>query len=244
MVSKAKEAFLQVTGRALSAAILHGKQNSAPNTAKEMVTIAYLPCHLFQQISKGKRSEFRSSELGEREQVQVLSRCPIPGRPCKISHGFDSFSLPMLATPLPPPAIPANAPDHCPGTESEQAGRSDACAGCANQEICASGKQRGPDPALPLIRERISSIKRKILVLSGKGGVGKSTFTAQLAWALASNDDDQVLHSRSGLSCTQHCLGRSPRRRYMRSLDTYCAWNCLRAGSLLSRWLVTRFRTR
>ena len=31
----------------------------------------------------------------------------------------------------------------------------------------------------------MSSIKHKILVLSGKGGVGKSTFAAQLAFALA-----------------------------------------------------------
>ena len=61
------------------------------------------------------------------------------------------------------------------GTESEMAGKADACAGCANQEICASGAARGPDPALPLVRERMESVKRKILVLSGKGGVGKST---------------------------------------------------------------------
>jgi hypothetical protein len=35
------------------------------------------------------------------------------------------------------------------------------------------------------IAERLSTIKHKILVLSGKGGVGKSTFAAQLAFALA-----------------------------------------------------------
>ncbi len=68
--------------------------------------------------------------------------------------------------------------------ESEQAGNADACVGCANQEICASDKPKGPDPALPLIRARMASIRRKILVLSGKGGVGKSTFTAQLAFDL------------------------------------------------------------
>jgi Mrp family chromosome partitioning ATPase len=36
-----------------------------------------------------------------------------------------------------------------------------------------------------VIAERFSSIKHKVLVLSGKGGVGKSTFAAQLAFALA-----------------------------------------------------------
>ncbi|GLB41803.1 putative component of the cytosolic iron-sulfur (Fe S) protein assembly (CIA) machinery [Lyophyllum shimeji] len=91
-----------------------------------------------------------------------------------------------------PLSIPANAPEHCPGTESELAGKSDACNGCANQEICASNTPKGPDPSLPFIKERMTSVKRKILVLSGKGGVGKSTFTAQLGWAFAADDRTQV----------------------------------------------------
>lgn len=37
---------------------------------------------------------------------------------------------------------PDNAPEHCPGTESDQAGKSSACAGCPNQTICASGKYK------------------------------------------------------------------------------------------------------
>ena len=35
----------------------------------------------------------------------------------------------------------------------------------------------------------MQNVKHKILVLSGKGGVGKSTFSAQLAFALAGKDD-------------------------------------------------------
>ncbi|KAG8994602.1 cytosolic Fe-S cluster assembly factor nbp35 [Tulasnella sp. JGI-2019a] len=94
----------------------------------------------------------------------------------------------QLSTPATLPDIPSNAPQHCPGTESELAGKSDACQGCANQDICASSKpSTGPDPAIPLIRARMADVKHKILVLSGKGGVGKSTFTAQLAWAFASD---------------------------------------------------------
>lgn len=79
---------------------------------------------------------------------------------------------------------PSNAPEHCPGTSSEQAGKASACAGCPNQQVCASGP-KGPDPDFVAIAERLSSIKHKVLVLSGKGGVGKSTFAAQLAFALA-----------------------------------------------------------
>ncbi len=42
------------------------------------------------------------------------------------------------------------------------------------------------------IISRLSSVKHVLLVLSGKGGVGKSTFTAQLAYGLSSNEDIQV----------------------------------------------------
>lgn len=83
---------------------------------------------------------------------------------------------------------------HGQGTESELAGKADACAGCANQEICASGQTKGPDPAIPFVSERMSTVKHKILVLSGKGGVGKSTFTAQLGWAFAADEELQVRH--------------------------------------------------
>lgn len=38
---------------------------------------------------------------------------------------------------------------------------------------------------LVAIAERMATVKHKILVLSGKGGVGKSTFSAQLSFALA-----------------------------------------------------------
>ncbi|KAK3053683.1 cytosolic Fe-S cluster assembly factor nbp35 [Extremus antarcticus] len=89
------------------------------------------------------------------------------------------------------PALKAAPPEHCPGPESEQAGKQDACAGCPNQAICASAP-KGPDPDIPIITERLSGVKHKILVLSGKGGVGKSTFTTMLAHAFASNADNVV----------------------------------------------------
>lgn len=39
--------------------------------------------------------------------------------------------------------------------------------------------------AIALVAERLAGVKHKVLVLSGKGGVGKSTFSAQLAFTLA-----------------------------------------------------------
>uniref|UniRef100_A0A1D1YYL7 Cytosolic Fe-S cluster assembly factor NBP35 n=1 Tax=Anthurium amnicola TaxID=1678845 RepID=A0A1D1YYL7_9ARAE len=83
--------------------------------------------------------------------------------------------------------IPENANEHCPGPQSESAGKSDSCKGCPNQEVCATAP-KGPDPDLVTIAERMATVKHKILVLSGKGGVGKSTFSAQLSFALASMD--------------------------------------------------------
>lgn len=95
-----------------------------------------------------------------------------------------------VARPL-PDGMPENAPEHCPGVESEQAGRADACSGCPNQSTCQTAP-KGPDPDLPIIRDRMNCVDHKVLVLSGKGGVGKSTFTAQLAWAFSSDLDRQT----------------------------------------------------
>lgn len=88
--------------------------------------------------------------------------------------------------------LEAPEPEHCPGPESESAGKEDACQGCPNQNICASQLPQGPDPDMSLIHQRLSVINHKILVLSGKGGVGKSTFTSMLAWAIAADEDIEV----------------------------------------------------
>lgn len=107
-------------------------------------------------------------------------------------------SLPAHPLPPPPPPsqeqqdtaqlradqVPENAPEACPGLDSEQAGKASACAGCANQTACASAP-KGPDPDIPIISKRLRNVRRTVLVMSGKGGVGKSTFTAQLAWTLS-----------------------------------------------------------
>ncbi|XP_063842275.1 cytosolic Fe-S cluster assembly factor nubp1-like isoform X2 [Scylla paramamosain] len=89
-------------------------------------------------------------------------------------------------------SVPQNAPEHCPGTNSQDAGKADACAGCPNQQVCASGAAAAPDPDLAVVRERLASVKNKVLVLSGKGGVGKSTVSAMLGRALALDDSKEV----------------------------------------------------
>src|ERR1700753_3770728 len=92
----------------------------------------------------------------------------------------------VIANPLKArPKLVAPEPEHCPGPESNDAGKEDACAGCPNQSICASAP-KGPDPDIPLITERLSGVKHKIVVLSGKGGVGKSSLSSMLAWGFAS----------------------------------------------------------
>ena len=89
---------------------------------------------------------------------------------------------------------PSNAPEACPGTSSADAGREAACEGCPNRAACASGaaKKAGEETDADAMRvaERLRGVRRKILVLSGKGGVGKSTFAAQLAFGLAARGRD------------------------------------------------------
>jgi Mrp family chromosome partitioning ATPase len=101
------------------------------------------------------------------------------------------------------PQLVAPEPEHCPGPESEQAGTADSCAGCPNAAICASAP-KGPDPDIEVITARLSGIKHKILVMSGKGGVGKSTFTSLLARAFASREESDVGISKPFCTATKH----------------------------------------
>jgi len=84
--------------------------------------------------------------------------------------------------------VPENANQGCVGVQSEAAGKAEGCNGCPNQGLCASGEAKKEDPDIPAIAARMSEVKHVVLVLSGKGGVGKSTTSSQLAFALAARD--------------------------------------------------------
>ncbi|ETO26975.1 nucleotide binding protein [Reticulomyxa filosa] len=84
---------------------------------------------------------------------------------------------------------PQDRNEVCIGPTSDSAGKASSCAGCPNQSACASGKfkddkektsQEAEDIAM-----RLEGVKHILLILSGKGGVGKSTLSSQLAWTLS-----------------------------------------------------------
>ena len=119
-------------------------------------------------------------------------RWPRPGtfpRPVQARPPSRSAPHRLLQTHVdtPVPCLPLCARPHAIFLRG-QAGKASACAGCPNQQLCASGEAAKPDPAVAVIAQRLANVKHKILVLSGKGGVGKSTFSAQMALGLAGMD--------------------------------------------------------
>lgn len=81
--------------------------------------------------------------------------------------------------------VPENANEGCVGPASDTAGKAGACAGCPNQAACASGAGKAVDPTVAQVASCLADVKHTVLVLSGKGGVGKSTVACQLAFSLA-----------------------------------------------------------
>ncbi|KAK0555361.1 cytosolic Fe-S cluster assembly factor nbp35 [Tilletia horrida] len=105
-----------------------------------------------------------------------------------------------------PDSVPENAPAACPGTDSDQAGLASACAGCPNQAVCAT-TPKGPDPDLARIAQRLARVRHKILIMSGKGGVGKSTFTAQLAWGFSAVASAEEAEEEQSMMERKHSQG-------------------------------------
>jgi Mrp family chromosome partitioning ATPase len=87
---------------------------------------------------------------------------------------------------------PDNANVECVGPSSSDAGKASACDGCPNQKACGSGAFNNPEAKAKALEETtklktsLENVSHTILVLSGKGGVGKSTVSCQIAHTLAS----------------------------------------------------------
>jgi len=107
--------------------------------------------------------------------------------------------------------VPDNAPAGCPGTQAAKAGTADGCAGCPNQAACASGQGAALDPDAGAIRDRMASVDYKVLVLSGKGGVGKSTLASQLAMLLSKGGGAGGGRGATGLLDIDVCGPSAPR---------------------------------
>lgn len=108
-------------------------------------------------------------------------------------HSFIRIYIIMTADTAPTPSdAPSDANAGCVGPSAEEAGKSSACDGCPNQGACSSGSFNSPEAKAKAQQEAnalqhsLSNVSHVILVLSGKGGVGKSTVAAQLTHTLAS----------------------------------------------------------
>jgi Mrp family chromosome partitioning ATPase len=101
-------------------------------------------------------------------------------------------TLIIIITAIMSEETPTNANEGCVGPSSSQAGKASACEGCPNQKACSSGQFSSPeaqqlkDLEHQSIRNSLYNVQHVILVLSGKGGVGKSTVCCQLAHTLSS----------------------------------------------------------
>jgi Mrp family chromosome partitioning ATPase len=124
--------------------------------------------------------------------------------------------------------VPTDANEGCVGPTAKEAGKASACDGCPNQGACSTGAFSSPEAIAAAaaeaekLKESLSNVSHVILVLSGKGGVGKSTVASQLAHTLASQG------YAVGLLDVDLCGPSAPR---MVLGDAYAAQTVRKSGS-------------
>ena len=81
--------------------------------------------------------------------------------------------------------------ENCP-KDPKQKGLAPKCQGCPFRAQCQQAAQaQGPSIA-EQVKEKLVNVKNIILILSGKGGVGKSTVASQIALGLSKNENLQI----------------------------------------------------
>lgn len=89
-----------------------------------------------------------------------------------------------------------STPQGCPGRqeapEPEEEGCEGACSSCSEGATCPSAQEAQQLEQQMRLELTAADFKHELLVLSGKGGVGKSTVAANLAWALALHENSEI----------------------------------------------------
>ena len=80
--------------------------------------------------------------------------------------------------------------ENCP-QDPKQKGLAPKCQGCPFRAQCMAAQSQGPSID-EQVKEKLVNVKNIILILSGKGGVGKSTIASQLALGLSKNENLQI----------------------------------------------------
>ena len=90
----------------------------------------------------------------------------------------------------PAQSSPSNT-TNCP-SDPKQKGFAPKCQGCPFRAQCQQGAQAQGPSIDEQVKEKLVNVRNIILVLSGKGGVGKSTIASQLALGLSKNENLQI----------------------------------------------------
>ena len=84
-----------------------------------------------------------------------------------------------------------NKTTNCPQDPKEK-GIAPKCQGCPYRQQCIQAAQSGGPSIDEQVKEKLKNVKNIILVLSGKGGVGKSTIASQIALGLSKKENLQI----------------------------------------------------